>query len=107
MAQKRKPNPYLRLLSEIGDYKKDALLSPLCTIGCVILEILIPWLTASLIDRGIMPGDMGHVLRVGAVMAVMALLAMYFGIRAGQHTAKAATGFAANLRETMFARIQT
>ena len=107
MAQKRKPNPYLRLLSEIGDYKKDALLSPLCTIGCVILEILIPWLTASLIDRGIMPGDMGHVLRVGAVMVVMALLAMYLGIRAGQHTAKAATGFAANLRETMFARIQT
>ena len=104
--KEKKPGVWSRLLSEIGEYKKDALLSPLCTICCVILEILIPWLTATLIDDGISKGDVGHVIRIGAVMAVMALLAMFFGIRAGKYTAGAATGFAANLRSAMFAKIQ-
>ena len=106
MQNKKKKNVFLRLLSEIGEYKKDALLSPLCTIGCVILEILIPYLTASIIDGGIMTGDMGHVLRIGLVMAAVAVLAMFLGIRAGRHTARAATGFSANLREAMFKKIQ-
>ena len=104
--QARRTNVFFRLLREIGPYRKDALLSPLCTVCCVILEILIPYLTASLIDRGIMPGDLGHVARTGLLMAAMALAAMFFGIRAGRHTARAATGFAANLREAMFGRIQ-
>ena len=51
--KEKKKSAYFRLLSEVGEYRKDALLSPLCTIGCVILEILIPYLTASLIDDGI------------------------------------------------------
>ena len=106
MSQIKEKNAYLRLLGEVGEYRKDALLSPLCTIGCVILEILIPWLTASLIDGGIMPGNMEHVLRTGLLMAAAAILAMFFGIQAGRHTARAATGFAANLREAMFEKIQ-
>ena len=105
--KEKKKSAYFRLLSEVGEYRKDALLSPLCTIGCVVLEILIPWLTASLIDGGIMPGNMGHVVRVGLLMAAAAILAMFFGIRAGRHTARAATGFAANLRESMFEKIQS
>ena len=95
------------LAGQVGRYKKEALLSPLCTIGCVILEILIPYMTASIIDKGIAVGDMGHVARVGLVMAVMALGAMAFGVLANRLSAKASTGFAANLRSAMFENIQT
>ena len=95
-----------RIAKEIRQYKKDALLSPMYTTLCVVLEILIPYLTASIIDKGISVGDMEHVAKIGSLMAVMAILAMFFGIRAGVHSARASTGLAANLRESMFGRIQ-
>ena len=95
-----------RIAKEIRQYKKDALLSPMYTTLCVVLEILIPYLTASIIDKGIAVGDMAHVAKIGSLMAVMAILAMVFGIRAGVHSARASTGLAANLRESMFGRIQ-
>ena len=95
-----------RIAKEIRQYKKDALLSPMYTTLCVVLEILIPYLTASIIDKGIAVGDMEHVAKIGSLMAVMAILAMVFGIRAGVHSARASTGLAANLRESMFGRIQ-
>lgn len=95
-----------RMAKEIRQYKKDVFLSPMYTTFCVILEILIPYLTASIIDKGIAVGDMGHVARIGALMAVMAVLAMFCGVRAGVHSARASTGLASNLRESMFARIQ-
>ena len=95
-----------RIAKEIRQYKKDALLSPMYTTLCVVLEILIPYLTASIIDKGIAVGDMEHVAKIGSLMAVMAILAMAFGIRAGIHSARASTGLAANLRESMFGRIQ-
>ena len=96
----------VRIAKEIRQYKKDVFLSPMYTTFCVILEILIPYLTASIIDKGIAVGDMGHVARIGALMAVMAVLAMFCGMRAGIHSARASTGLASNLRESMFARIQ-
>ena len=95
-----------RIAKEIRQYKKDALLSPMYTTFCVVLEILIPYLTASIIDKGIAVGDMAHVAKIGSLMAVMAILAMFFGIRAGVHSARASTGLAANLREAMFGSIQ-
>ena len=95
-----------RIAKEIRQYKKDALLSPMYTTLCVVLEILIPYLTASIIDKGIAVGDMEHVAKIGSLMAVMAVLAMVCGIRAGVHSARASTGLAANLRESMFGRIQ-
>ena len=95
-----------RIAKEIRQYKKDALLSPMYTTLCVVLEILIPYLTASIIDKGIAVGDMEHVAKIGSLMAVMAILAMVCGIRAGVHSARASTGLAANLRESMFGRIQ-
>lgn len=95
-----------RIAKEIRQYKKDVFLSPMYTTFCVILEILIPYLTASIIDKGIAVGDMGHVARIGALMAVMAVMAMFCGMRAGIHSARASTGLASNLRESMFARIQ-
>ena len=95
-----------RIAKEIRQYKKDALLSPMYTTLCVVLEILIPYLTASIIDKGIAVGDMEHVAKIGSLMAVMAILAMFCGIRAGIHSARASTGLAANLRESMFGCIQ-
>lgn len=95
-----------RIAKEIRQYKKDALLSPMYTTLCVVLEILIPYLTASIIDKGIAVGDMAHVAKIGSLMAVMAILAMFCGMRAGIHSARASTGLAANLRESMFGRIQ-
>ena len=95
-----------RIAKEIRQYKKDALLSPMYTTLCVVLEILIPYLTASIIDKGIAVGDMEHVAKIGSLMAVMAVLAMFCGMRAGIHSARASTGLAANLRESMFGRIQ-
>ena len=94
------------IAKEIRQYKKDALLSPMYTTLCVVLEILIPYLTASIIDKGIAVGDMEHVAKIGSLMAVMAVLAMFCGMRAGIHSACASTGLAANLRESMFGRIQ-
>ena len=95
-----------RLAGHIGQYRRDALLSPLCTIGCVILEILIPYMTASIIDDGIAAGNMAHVVKTGLLMAAMALLAMGFGVKANQFSARASTGFACNLRQAMFENIQ-
>ena len=95
-----------RLSGEVKQYKRDALLSPMFTTLCVILEIYIPYLTASIIDDGIAVGDMAHVAKIGAVMIVMALLAAWFGVMAGTYSSRASTGFACNLRETMFDRIQ-
>ena len=96
-----------KLGGQIRQYKKYALLSPVFTILCVILEILIPYMTASIIDKGIAVGDMGHVVKTGLLMMVMALLAMGCGVMAGRFCAKASTGFACNLRDTMFRNIQT
>ena len=95
-----------RLAKELKQYKKDTFLSPMYTTFCVVLEILIPYLTASIIDKGIAVGNMAHVAKIGSLMAVMALLAMFCGVRAGVHSARASTGLAANLREAMFGRIQ-
>ena len=67
MSQKEKKRMTgLRLAGEIRQYKKDALLSPLFTILCVILEILIPYKTAAIIDEGIAVGDMRRVAVIGA-----------------------------------------
>lgn len=95
-----------RMAGHIGQYKRDALLSPLCTIGCVILEILIPYMTASIIDDGIAAGNMGHVVKTGLTMAVMAVLVMCLGVKANQLSARASTGFGCNLRQAMFENIQ-
>ena len=103
----RKRLPGLRMTREVKQYAKPAFLSPLCTIACVILEILLPYLTASIIDDGITAGNMAHVVKVGALMVAMAVCAAGFALLAGHFTAKASTGFAYNLRKAMFDNIQT
>ncbi len=104
---KRKRLPGTRIVREVKQYARPAFLSPLCTIACVILEILLPYLTASIIDDGITAGNMAHVVKVGALMVAMACCAAGFALLAGHFTAKASTGFAYNLRKAMFDNIQT
>jgi ATP-binding cassette subfamily B protein len=76
-------------------------------IGEVIMELLVPYLMASIIDDGIEAGDMGKVLLVGGLMLVSAAMGLLFGLLGARFGARAATGFARNLREAMFNKIQT
>lgn len=95
------------LATHIKEYIKVSLLTPLFTSLEVVMDVLIPWVTASLIDKGIMAGNMQQVMNYGALMVVMALLSLAFGIAAGRCSATAATGFAANLRKAMYRNIQS
>ena len=94
------------LYRQIGDYWKASLLTPVWTALEVVMDVLIPYVTASLIDKGINAGSMENVYLYGAVMIGMAFLSLGFGILAGRSVAYAATGFAANLRRAMYRSIQ-
>ncbi len=95
------------LLAQIKQYKKPAILTPVFCLLEVLLEILIPYITASLIDQGISAGNMQKVIQFGVIMLVMALLSLAAGIAAGFTAADASSGFAANLRDAMYRNIQT
>ena len=94
------------LYRQIGEYWKASLLTPVWTALEVVMDVLIPYVTASLIDKGINAGSMENVYLYGAVMIGMAFLSLGFGILAGRSVAYAATGFAANLRRAMYRNIQ-
>lgn len=95
------------LYEQIGRYKRAAVATPVLTALEVVMDVLIPYVTAMLIDRGIMAGDMQAVYLYGLLMVGMALLSLLFGILAGRVSAYASTGFAANLRQAMYRNIQT
>ena len=95
------------LFSQIGEYRKHAILTPILTAAEVFTEILIPFVTAMIIDRGISEGNLSNVFRYGAIMIVLAFISLFFGIKAGQTAATAATGFSTNLRNSMYRKIQT
>lgn len=90
----------------VGDYKKDSILTPVFTALEVLMEILIPYITASIIDKGIEAGNMQQVCFYGAIMLILAFLSLYFGVQAGKYAASASSGFACNLRDGMYANIQ-
>ena len=95
------------LYNQIGQYKRASLATPLMTALEVVMDVLIPYVTAMLIDKGIMAGDMQAVYKYGLLMVGMAFLSLLFGILAGRVSAYAATGFASNLRKAMYRNIQT
>ena len=95
------------LMKHIGRYKKESIITPIYTASEVFLEILIPFVTASIIDKGIEAGDMNNVYKYGAIMLVLAFLSLFCGIQAGKYAAAASTGFACNLRDGMYENIQT
>ena len=93
--------------AHIKEFKLPSLLTPVFMILEVIMEMIIPLLMASIIDDGVTPGNMNHILLIGGVMVLTALCSLTFGICGGVFGAKASTGFARNLRRAMYENIQT
>ena len=94
------------LLAQVKEYKKSSILSPVFIVLEVIMEVLIPFMMASIIDNGVEKGDMKHVVFMGVCMIGAAMLALFFGVLSGTHAAKASSGFAKNLRGAMYESIQ-
>ena len=94
------------LAKSIRQYKKASILSPLFMILEVVMEVLIPFFMADLIDNGITNNNMSHIAKMGCVLIIFALLSLLFGTFSGSFSAKASAGMAANLRHDMFNNIQ-
>ena len=94
------------LARSIREFKKPAILTPLLVTGEVILECIIPFVIANLVNEMQAGCGMDVIIRYGVQLLVMALLSLIFGVAAGNTCATASTGFARNLRQDMFYRIQ-
>ena len=94
------------LSKQIREFRLPAILTPLCMIGEVFFEMLIPLMMASIIDQGVEKGDIAAIVSIGLRMLVLALGGLLTGVMGGQLAAKASAGFARNLREAMFSQIQ-
>ena len=94
------------LLRSVREYKKQSILAPLLVILEVLMEVLIPLEMAKIIDVGIANGDMSYILQRGLLLVVMAMLALFFGVQAGNMAAIAGAGYARNLRHDIFYKIQ-
>ena len=95
------------LFKYIGEFKTPAFLTPMCMIGEVICEMIIPVLMGRIVDVGIGGSDMNYIIRTGLIMLFVALMGLFFGIMGGVFGAKASAGFARNLRKAMHDNIQT
>lgn len=95
------------LAAHIKEYKKASIATPFFMILEVIMETLIPFLMATLVDDGINKGNLNHVYRIGALMLLFAVIGLFAGLMGGKYGAKASAGFAKNLREDMYKNIQT
>ena len=94
------------LLRSVREYKKQSILAPLLVILEVLMEVLIPLEMAKIIDVGIANGDMSYILQRGLILVVMAMLALFFGVQAGNMAAIAGAGYARNLRHDIFYKVQ-
>lgn len=93
--------------SQIKEYKKASIATPIFMILEVIMETVIPLMMGSIIDYGVNVGDAGHIYRMGALMLLAACFSLFCGFMGGKYGAKASTGFAKNLRKAMYENIQT
>ncbi len=94
------------IVKQVKQYKKPSLLTPLFATLEVIMEVLIPYVIAAIVDKGIDGGNINAVYRYGAIMLVLAMCSLMFGILAGKYAAAASAGLACNLRDSMYANIQ-
>ena len=94
------------VLKSVGEYKKETILSPITVALEVLLEVLIPYFMAVLIDKGINTGDMTEIIKYGMLLVVLAMAALAFGALSGHYAAVASAGFAKNLRKRMFYKVQ-
>ncbi len=95
-----------KLLRSVREYKRQSFLTPALVTLEVLMEVLIPLLMANIIDVGIAQGDMGYIVKMGVLLVAMAMLALFFGAKAGQMGAIASAGYAKNLRHDIFYKIQ-
>ena len=96
-----------KVLQQLKQYKRNTFLCIGLTALEVIMEILMPFVTAIIIDRGLEVSNLPVVYRYGALMVLMAFLSLIFGAMAGRNAAAASSGLSANLREAIYANIQT
>ena len=96
-----------KVLQQLRQYRKDTFLCIGLTALEVLMEILLPFITARLMDEGLEKANLPVVYRYGAIMVVLALVSLLFGALAGKYAASASSGLSANLREAIYARIQT
>ena len=96
-----------KLARFVGQYKKNAILGPLFLLGEVFMDIFQPFVVASLIDKGIQAQNTAAIFRYGALMLGCALMSLFLGAMSGVHSSIATTGFAANVRDALFKKIQT
>lgn len=95
------------LIAEIKEYKKPSILASLYMVFEVMFEISIPFIMATLLDKGVQKGDMTTVLTYGLLMLVFAFLSLFCGMQSARYGAFASAGFAKNLRRAIFKKIQT
>ena len=95
------------VLKQAGKYGKDAFITMGLTTGEVVMEILLPFITAILLGDGLQAGNLSVVIKYGLLMVLMSVISLAFGAAAGRFAAKASTGFAANLRESIYNNVQT
>ena len=95
------------VLRQLGRYKRDTFLCMGSATLEVVMEILLPFITSIIIDRGLEQANLSVVYRFGALMVVMAFFSLFFGAAAGKFAASASSGLAANLREAIYNNIQT
>lgn len=95
-----------KLIKFIGEYKKPTFLAPMFVMLEVIMEVLIPFMMAKIIDAGIGNGDVGYIWVVGIIMVFMSMLSLFFGAMSGKYAAVASAGFSKNLRKGMYKNIQ-
>ena len=95
-----------KVARSIREYWKATLLSPLCMVGEVTMEVLIPLVMANLYDYGVGMGDMHIVVTRSIQLVICALMSLAFGVLSAIFASRAGTGFAKNLRQDMFYRVE-
>ncbi|SHN49079.1 ATP-binding cassette, subfamily B [Butyrivibrio hungatei DSM 14810] len=95
------------ILKELKEFKLPSILTPLCMVGEVICEMIIPILMARIVDLGINKGNMAVIVQNGLLMLGIAILGLLAGLGGAYFGSKASTGLARNLRKAMFDNIQT
>lgn len=95
-----------KLLANVGQYKKDSLLTPVFVAGEVALDVIMPLIMAMMIDQGVEKSNTSVILKLGGLLFFCALIALIFGALGGRTAAIASAGFARNLRHNIFSRIQ-
>ncbi|MBX4266634.1 ABC transporter ATP-binding protein [Clostridium estertheticum] len=96
-----------RLAKCVGEYKKDTILAPVFVTFEVIMEVIVPFLMARIIDNGISKGNLGYISKMGIVLVLCTIFSLFFGMQSGRYAAKASAGYAKNVRREMYYNIQS